>query len=386
MRQSPFGSKTTKTETKVITPNQFEGAMKNKTLTAKADQLPAAKSPFHKEAVEIPSARAIRLPVTEKDIEALGSDTPNRVSATVETITSKVMTNKFGQLGDLLVELESNSDLLNPNNYGKAKGIVGWFKNAVVDVRKTMRKNLATAEASFKALENKMVEEIQLHEQWKKDLDSMYAENEQNYYAICGNIKTADEWVVAMRETLANLPPIDPTDETAMMQSQMIRRAEQTINLCSMKADTFRRCRVLVENMAPKILAQKDASEHTIQTFRNLITQVIPIVKMEFALYMQTLAVKGSNEFQEGAKSISENMITQSSQSAADSIVAASKTANTAMISNEALNSTRNTILGAITAVRQIEQQSQAQRVQDARMMQESQAQYLKDLQSHNAV
>lgn len=189
-----------------------------------------------------------------------------------------------------------------------------------------------------------------------------------------------------MRETLANLPPIDPTDETAMMQSQMIRRAEQTINLCSMKADTFRRCRVLVENMAPKILAQKDASEHTIQTFRNLITQVIPIVKMEFALYMQTLAVKGSNEFQEGAKSISENMITQSSQSAADSIVAASKTANTAMISNEALNSTRNTILGAITAVRQIEQQSQAQRVQDARMMQESQAQYLKDLQSHNAV
>lgn len=215
MRQSPFGSKTTKTETKVITPNQFDGAMKSKTLTAKADQLPAAKSPFHKEAVEIPTARAIRLPVTEKDIEALGSDTPNRVSATVETITSKVMTNKFGQLGDLLVELESNSDLLNPNNYGKAKGIVGWFKNAVVDVRKTMRKNLATAEASFKALENKMVEEIQLHEQWKKDLDSMYAETSRittrsaatSKLPMNGWWRCARRWQTCLRSTrLTKLP------------------------------------------------------------------------------------------------------------------------------------------------------------------------------------
>lgn len=335
---------------------------------------------------EVVGAREILLPVSEKDIEKLGADLPTRISSTVNTITSKVTAAKFAELGDLLAELSANTELLDPNNYGKAKGMFGWFKNAVVDVRKLMIKNLQTAQSSFDALESKMTEQIQIHTQWKRDLAAMYDENEQNYYAVCQDIRVADTWVDAIKQVLDLQPQIDPSCETAMMQANMIRKAQTTLNRCSRKADTFRRTRVLTENIAPKILAQTSASDDIINTYTDLITQVIPIVKMEFALYLQALEVKKDSAFQENVKGISERAITQSANTAAESMVASAHTANTALISNEALNQTRSLILGAVTQVRQIEMNAQQQRRLDAQMMIDSQATYLQDLQKQGAV
>jgi len=335
---------------------------------------------------EVIGAREIMLPVGDKDIEKLGSDLPTRISTTVNNITAKVTTAKFAELGDLLAELSSNTELLDPNNYGKAKGMMGWFKNAVVDVRKLMIKNLQTAASSFDALETKMTEQIQIHTQWKRDLAVMYDENQDNYYAICQDIKVADDWVAAIKQVLDNQPAIDPASETAMMQANMVRKAQTTLNRCSRKADTFRRTRVLTENIAPKIMAQISASDDIINTYSDLITQVIPIVKMEFALYLQALEVKKDSAFQENVKGISEKAIVQSAGTAAESMVASAKTANAALISNDALNQTRNLILSAVTQVRQIEVQAQVQRTQDAQMMIDSQATYLTDLQSQGAV
>lgn len=354
-----------------------------------ANRLPAAPTSggvFAKARQEVIGAQEIKLPVSDKDIDTLGSDLPTRISSTVNNITAKVTTAKFAELGDLLAEMTANTDMLDPNNYGKAKGVMGWFKNAVTDVRKLMIKNLQTAQASFDALETKMTEQIQIHTQWKRDLALMYAENEQNYYAIVQDIKTADEWVAAIKQVLDNQPLIDPNSETAMMQANMVRKAQTTLNRASRKADTFRRTRVLTENIAPKIMAQTSASDDIINTYSDLITQVIPIVKMEFALYLQALEVKKDASFQENVKVISEKAIVQSAGTAAESMVASAQTANTALISNDALNQTRNLILGAVTQVRQIEVQAQQQRQQDAQMMVESQATYLTDLQKQGAV
>ncbi|MNL59782.1 hypothetical protein D3C87_1835360 [compost metagenome] len=75
-----------------------------------------------------------------------------------------------------------------------------------------------------------------------------------------------------------------------------------------------------------------------------------------------------------------------SAGTAAESMVASAQTANSALISNEALNQTRNLILGAVTQVRNIEVQAQQQRVADAQMMVDSQATYLQELQKQGAV
>ncbi|MNC42772.1 hypothetical protein D3C75_915990 [compost metagenome] len=171
-----------------------------------------------------------------------------------------------------------------------------------------------------------------------------------------------------------------------MMQANMVRKAQTTLNRCSRKADTFRRTRVLTENIAPKIMAQTSASDDIINTYTDLITQVIPIVKMEFALYLQALEVKKDSKFQENVKGISEKAIVSSAGTAAESMVASATTANSALISNDALNQTRNLILNAVTQVRQIEVTAQAQRNADAQMMIDSQATYLQDLQKQNAV
>ncbi|MNF15136.1 hypothetical protein D3C80_2176210 [compost metagenome] len=66
--------------------------------------------------------------------------------------------------------------------------------------------------------------------------------------------------------------------------------------------------------------------------------------------------------------------------------MASAENANSALISNDALNHTRNAILGAITQVRQIEHTAQARREDDAKMMVESQSKYLQDLQGLGAV
>lgn len=379
---SPFGKKASTTVA--------DGIARQQTLQTQSHQVPATvpkgSGVFATARQDVVGAREIMLPVNDKDIEKLGADLPTRISTTVNNITAKVTTAKFAELGDLLAELSSNTELLDPNNYGKAKGVMGWFKNAVVDVRKLMIKNLQTASQSFDALETKMTEQIQIHTQWKRDLAAMYDENEQNYYAICQDIRVADQWVAAIKQVLDNQPQIDPTSETAMMQANMVRKAQTTLNRCSRKADTFRRTRVLTENIAPKIMAQTSASDDIINTYTDLITQVIPIVKMEFALYLQALEVKKDSAFQENVKGISEKAIVQSAGTAAESMVASATTANSALISNDALNQTRNMILGAVTQVRNIEVQAQAQRVADAQMMIESQATYLQDLQKQGAV
>lgn len=379
---SPFGKKASTTVA--------EGIARQQTLQTQSHQVPATvpkgSGVFATARQEVVGAREIMLPVSDKDIEKLGADLPTRISTTVNNITAKVTTAKFAELGDLLAELSSNTELLDPNNYGKAKGVMGWFKNAVVDVRKLMIKNLQTASSSFDALEAKMTEQIQIHTQWKRDLAAMYEENSANYYAICQDIKVADQWVEAIKQVLDNQPLIDPTSETAMMQANMVRKAQTTLNRASRKADTFRRTRVLTENIAPKIMAQTSASDDIINTYTDLITQVIPIVKMEFALYLQALEVKKDSAFQENVKGISEKAIVQSAGTAAESMVASATTANSALISNDALNQTRNMILGAVTQVRNIEVQAQAQRVADAQMMIESQATYLQDLQKQGAV
>lgn len=383
-KASPFGQKT-------ASPIVTGAVAQQQALQTMSQRVPAVlpKSSggvFASARKEVIGAQEIKLPVSDKDIDTLGSDLPTRISTTVNNITNKVTTAKFAELGDLLAELTSNTDMLDPNNYGKAKGVMGWFKNAVTDVRKLMIKNLQTAQASFDALEGKMTEQIQIHTQWKRDLAAMYAENEQNYYAIVQDIQTADQWVAAIKTVLDNQPPIDPNSETAMMQANMVRKAQTTLNRASRKADTFRRTRVLTENIAPKIMAQTSASDDIINTYTDLITQVIPLVKMEFALYLQALEVKKDAAFQENVKGISEKAIVQSAGTAAEAMVSSATTANTALISNEALNQTRNLILGAVTQVRQIEVNAQAQRQQDAKMMIDSQQTYLQDLQKQGAV
>ncbi|MNQ78557.1 Toxic anion resistance protein (TelA) [compost metagenome] len=383
---SPFGKKAANAQTTVS-----DAIVRQQTLQTQSHQVPATVPKgnggvFASTRQEVVGARKIALPVSDKDIEKLGADLPTRISATVNNITAKVTTAKFAELGDLLAELSSNTELLDPNNYGKAKGVMGWFKNAVVDVRKLMIKNLQTASQSFDALEAKMTEQIQIHTQWKRDLAAMALENEQNYYAICQDIRVADQWVEAIKQVLDNQPAIDPASETAMMQANMVREAQTTLNRCSRKADTFRRTRVLTENISPKIMAQTAASDDIINTYTDLITQVIPIVKMEFALYLQALEVKKDSAFQENVKGISEKAIVSSAGTAAESMVASAQTANSALISNEALNQTRNLILGAVTQVRNIEVQAQQQRVADAQMMVDSQATYLQELQKQGAV
>lgn len=372
------------------TVNVADAIARQQVLQTQSHQVPATVPSkggvFASTRQEVVGARKIPLPVSDKDIEKLGADLPTRISSTVNNITAKVTTAKFAELGDLLAELSANTELLDPNNYGKAKGVMGWFKNAVTDVRKLMIKNLQTAQSSFDALETKMTEQIQIHNQWKRDLAAMYEENQQNYFAIVQDIKVADDWVEAIKRVLDAQPPIDPNSETAMMQANMVREAQTTLNRCSRKADTFRRTRVLTENIAPKIMAQTSASDDIINTYTDLITQVIPIVKMEFALYLQALEVKKDSAFQENVKGISEKAIVQSAGTAAESMIASATTANTALISNDALNQTRNLILGAVTQVRQIEVNAQAQRNQDAQMMIDSQATYLQELQKQGAV
>lgn len=385
---SPFGKKAPDRSAQAT---MTDAIVRQQTLQTQSHQVPAtvpkgAGGVFATARQEVVGARKIALPVSDKDIEKLGADLPTRISATVNNITAKVTTAKFAELGDLLAELSSNTELLDPNNYGKAKGVMGWFKNAVVDVRKLMIKNLQTASQSFDALEAKMTEQIQIHTQWKRDLAAMALENEQNYYAICQDIRVADQWVEAIKQVLDNQPAIDPASETAMMQANMVREAQTTLNRCSRKADTFRRTRVLTENISPKIMAQTAASDDIINTYTDLITQVIPIVKMEFALYLQALEVKKDSAFQENVKGISEKAIVSSAGTAAESMVASAQTANSALISNEALNQTRNLILGAVTQVRNIEVQAQQQRVADAQMMVDSQATYLQELQKQGAV
>lgn len=321
----------------------------------------------------------VNTPITDADIEALGGTVGLDVSKTTEKIIQKMSVAKFGELGDILATVQTEADALDPKKM--QAGVSGWLKKHFTDLQQLMFKQLKTAEAAFLKLEEKMNEQVKTHQQWIKDFDGLYQENYQRYCQLTETIKQCEFWDSQMVSAIDHMPPIDPADPEAPMQQQMVEIAQARLNRLRIKMDMFRRLKIMTEANGPKINSQRESSYAIIMTLTDLAQQAIPMIKMEFALHLQTQDVQRSLGIIKGSRDLLDASVKKSADAAKQASIGASQALNTPMLQTETLDYIRNRMLETVTEVRKVVTDAQTKRETDARYFVESQKQYLQQLE-----
>lgn len=314
--------------------------------------------------------------IKDSDIERLGSDTAKMVGTTTEKIIQKMGVGKFEELGKILVDVQNEVYKLDPTSVQKS-GISGWIQRNFGNIKRELTIHMSNADKVFTDLSTKISNHITVQTEWIKDLEKLYEENFQRYNSIVAVIAEGEKWKASIEDSLNNWPAIDPADPDAPMKAQAKRDVESSLKRLNIKLDSFLRFKTVVESNAPKIRQQQDTSRTTVMTLKDVIEQTIPMVKSEFALFMQSLDAQKSIEIVNNAKALANTTLIKSADSAKTAAVEAAKTLNSSTISTETLMHIKNRMLETVSEVKKIDSDAQQIRIQDKLAIEQSQKDYL---------
>lgn len=344
-----------------------------------------AETEYYRKLNQDPAKPFVGMAIQDDDVENLGSDVARQTGATTDRIIKTLGVSSFEEIGATLVAVQAEADQLDPASIQKG-GIVGWFQKRFGNVKQQLTMRLKSAEDVFVKLEGKIADHIAVQANWVKDLDKLYEENYDRYVKIRDVIAKGKEWEAVMVENLRNWPTIDANDPEAAMKAQLRRDAESRLNRLRIKLDSFLRLQTLTENNAPKIRNQQETARTTIQTLRDVVEQTIPVIKGEFALFIQSLDAQKSTQLVVNTRGLATKTLEKSADTAKTAAVESAKTLNEASISNETLSLLRTRMLETLTEVRRIETDAQQRRVADEKSIVQGQQQYLAALQQQTGI
>lgn len=323
--------------------------------------------------------------LTDADIDRLGQEISSKVGPTTEKIMAKMNLGKFDELGAILTQIQAEADKLDPASIQKS-GVAGWWQRKFGDIKQQLTLKLKSAEDVFDKLEEKISQHIAIQSEWVKDLELLYGENYLQYQKIQEDIATAEKWDQAQTQQLQQWPAIDPNDPEAMMKAQAKVDVENRLQRLRRKSDRFLRLRVITENNAPKIRSQQNTARSTISTLQDIVEQTIPLLKTEFALFIQSLDAQKSIQLVNSATDLANRTLVKGADTAKQTAVDAANAFNTPLVATNTLNHIRNRMLETVQEVGKINKDAAVTREADAKMLSETQKQYLETLQQNGAV
>lgn len=380
------------TATPVKGSSPLDRAMVQRAATPVAATMPAvvsSPSPLAKMAKTSTAPAEMRglfaLTVTADQLEAMSASTSKQVGATTDRITQKFTTANFGELGDMLYKVQSQANNLSADDLMKS-GVVGWIRRKTSDVKAVLTKRFQTAEKAFDELEGKMIDQRSILETWEKDMETLYDENYQNYLALRDMLVRAENAFAQNKITMDNFPVIAADDPDAFMKAQLLQEAQAEQTDISIACDTYRRQITMCEHNGPDLRSRIRQSEAQRKAITRVINEVIPLVKREFAKFLQTLEMQKTVTLVDSARAMGDQALKLSADSSRDTAIATAKSVNAPTISTSTIDHIRTRAIEALSAVQQIEQQAEQDRAAFAIKNKEDQANYLKQLQNHKAV
>lgn len=327
-----------------------------------------------------PKVNTLPLIVTDDQIDQIGDDVSRRIGETTQKIVSKMTVGKFDDLGAILTSVSLEAGKLDPASIQHG-GLIGWWKRNFTDIKAKLTMQLKTAENVFNDLEGKISKHIVVHQEWVKDLELLYEENYQHYLRIVDEIVQVERLIGSVTNSLESWPSVAHDDPDASMNAQKVRDAEGKLSRLRIKLDSLVRLKTMTEMNSPKIRGQQDTSRATINTLKDVLTQTIPVIKMEFAMFLQTLDSQKSVDLAGNVRELATKTLTTGADSAKMAAVNSAKAMNTPVITTQTLEHIRNRMLEAVTEVKQIETQAQKQREMDYQSITNGQKSLLTSLQ-----
>lgn len=323
--------------------------------------------------------------VTDSDIDKIGESVSREIGQTTQKIIDKMVVGKFDDLGAILVQITGEVDKLDPASLQKG-GVVGWLQNKFTDVKATLTMRLKSAQGVFDNLEGKISTHIVAQQEWVQDLETLYHENFAHYQKIVSEMAEVDRLINYVDNQIKNWPEIDLNSPTAAMAIQQTRDAEAKLNRLRMKLDNLVRLKAMTELNSPKIRQQQDTSRVTISTLKDIISQTIPIVKMEFALFIQTVDSQKSIKLTNEVRTLATKTLIKGADGAKMAAIESAKALNTPVITSDTLQTLRNRVLETVVEVKRVETDAQHKREQEAIQIVEGQKSLLTALKAAGTI
>ena len=342
-----------------------------------------AKSIFNN-AVITPS-KNIPIIIEDQEIDKIGEEVTQRVGKTTEKLISALSVSKFEDLGTILTEVQNEVDLLDPAKIQKS-GIAGWVQRNFSNIKNTLTSRLNSAQQMFDKLEARINMHIQTHQDWIVNLEEIYKENYAHYRDLIQEINTTDSIISKTQAKINAWPQIEQSDPEAVMAAQLKRDAESRLNRLRGKRDNLFRLKTIAELNSPKIRQQQDSSRAAIATLKDVVGQTILMVKMEFALFMQTLDVQKTINLANNVKTFADKTLISSADTAKVAAVASATASNSPIVSAETLAHLRSRVLETVQEVKRIELETAEQRRTEYESIKQGQKQLLDELQTSGAV
>lgn len=323
--------------------------------------------------------------VTDADIDKIGEDVSRKLGATTTKIIEKMGVSRFDELGAILTTISAEADKLDPSSLQKG-GVVGWFQTKFTDLKAQLTLRLKTAQQVFKGLEEKIAGHITSQQEWVMNLESLYNENFDHYKRIIAEMAQVDSMIAASVGQLQAWPEIDVNSPDAAMEVQLKRDAESRINRMRLKLDNLMRLKAMTEINSPKIRQQQETSRATISTLKDVITQTLPIIQMEFVMFLQTLDVQKSVKLTTEVRTLATKTLTTGAEGAKVAAIESAKGMSTPVITNDTLNTLRSKMLETVVEVKRIETEAMARCQADAQHVEEGQRNLLTALKQTGTI
>jgi uncharacterized protein YaaN involved in tellurite resistance len=214
----------------------------------------------------------------------------------------------------------------------------------------------------------------------------LYNENFHHYQKIIKEMQDVERLIGYVDDQIKSWPEIDLSSPTAAMSIQQTRDAESKLNRLRMKHDNLIRLKAMTELNSPKIRQQQDTSRVTISTLKDIISQTIPIVKMEFALYIQTVDSQKSIKLTNEVRTLATKTLIKGADGAKMAAIESAKALNTPVITSDTLQILRNRVMETVVEVKRVESDAQIKREQEAIQIVEGQKSLLTALKASGTI
>jgi uncharacterized protein YaaN involved in tellurite resistance len=310
------------------------------------------------------------------DVDLLGSDVAKQSNSVSEKIAARTGASQFDELGSILVSIQTEAMKLDPASLQKP-GVIGWIKTRFVSVKSQLSAKFESTKTMFDNLESQIAKHIAIHREWIKDLDTMMKENYEVFLKIVACQEKLQSWQDQVEYQLKNWPEISPDDPFAAMRMQEKQDVLAILKRIKIKKDYFLRLKTVVESRSPRISSQKETSYNSISTLSDIVDYVIPEIKDEFTLYLQSLDSRKSNEMTTSVKSLVNDSMKKGADAAQQAAIDSATAMNAPLFETGTMDHIRTKMLETVQKVKDINDQADRQREEDAKYLATSQQQYL---------
>lgn len=341
-------------------------------------------------------------PITQKinqvvrkysSLDTYGERAIANVNSTTERLVKKFKMNSSGDLGNLVVALQTQADRLDPQKLEEAeahRGLVGWLKSKFVDVKQQLAKQYETADHAFDEIGTKIDDHINTQKQWLVDLTAMKEENFNclsQLQELIINLHSMEEEVEAKRREV--IP--QEGDDDYYLNLQLAEEYDSISNRIKVKIDHFTRMASICEASAVQLRTKEDTSRNAIQALQNSKTG-IPIIKSAFIQYMHAKQADESVNVTNNLNNLTNRTIKANADLSLQSGVKAAEAFHNPAITDETLSYVHDKMLETFESVHRIQQDFNATHEESVRRIEEGRAQfreaingeYVKSIEDHS--